>query len=325
MTIVTYTAVDMNGVTTSCNFEVTVTDAEAPAVSACPSNMTVRNAPGMANAPVSWTPPSATDNCPPPPQVTCIPPPGSFFRHGVTTVVCTAIDGSGYSATCTFTVEIVADWKPEVSYAVGSGPLAVILADLGSGLPSSATPLMPDGHLDIVTADGAGSLTIRFNDGSAGFNDTLPDMVVSDNTLSGKVWVLCAVVRALGNRYGTPCGGILGTPHISAAVKPIHGFTADILVDDGPAAAGYPDILVVSPGPLETVLGGSCSVYVAPPTYILTSPPAPLNGLGQLHFTFPVPLALFTGFSLYFQAAIFDPGAILGIAFTEGLHARVGY
>jgi hypothetical protein len=77
--------------------------------------------------------------------------------------------------------------------------------------------------------------------------------------------------------------------------------------------------------PLETVIGGTCSVYLAPPIFIVTFPPAPLNGIGQLHFTFPVPLAMFTGDSLCFQGAVFDPGTVLGIALTEGLHARVGY
>ncbi|MFQ5446303.1 MAG: HYR domain-containing protein, partial [Saprospiraceae bacterium] len=63
-TTVTYTAHDAAGNTTSCSFDVTVNDAQAPVIAGCPGNMTVSNDMDSCNAVVTWAAPTATDNCP---------------------------------------------------------------------------------------------------------------------------------------------------------------------------------------------------------------------------------------------------------------------
>jgi hypothetical protein len=55
---------------------------------------------------VTYTTPIATDNCGPAPAVVCNPPSGSTFPLGTTVVTCTATDGSGNTATCTFPVSV---------------------------------------------------------------------------------------------------------------------------------------------------------------------------------------------------------------------------
>ena len=49
---------------------------------------------------VTWTDPTATDNCTNV-TATCVPPSGSSFALGVTTVKCTAADTSGNTNTPT--------------------------------------------------------------------------------------------------------------------------------------------------------------------------------------------------------------------------------
>src|SRR5439155_1725321 len=103
-THVTCTASDAAGNTSTCQFDVTVNDTEKPAV-ICPSNITQNTDPGLCTAAVSWTAPNANDNCAVA-SVVCDPISGSTFNKGATTVTCTAMDTSGNSDACTFTITI---------------------------------------------------------------------------------------------------------------------------------------------------------------------------------------------------------------------------
>ena len=59
--------------------------------------------PAIVAAVATFPPPVATDNCPGV-TVACVPPSGTPFPVGTTTVTCTATDASGNTATCSFTV-----------------------------------------------------------------------------------------------------------------------------------------------------------------------------------------------------------------------------
>jgi hypothetical protein len=64
-TVVTWTATDGSGNTTTCTFNVTITDNVAPVVTVCPSNQTVNMAAGVCtytHSGILWNP-TATDNC----------------------------------------------------------------------------------------------------------------------------------------------------------------------------------------------------------------------------------------------------------------------
>jgi subtilisin-like proprotein convertase family protein len=87
----------------SCSFTVTVNDTQPPTIT-CPANITtVTPICGGTTTTVTYPAPTASDNCP---GVTaaCVPPSGSTFPIGVTTVTCTATDAAGNTATCSFTV-----------------------------------------------------------------------------------------------------------------------------------------------------------------------------------------------------------------------------
>src|SRR5439155_15271112 len=60
---------------------------------------------GLCTAAVTWTAPSASDNCGLASMV-CDPPSGSVFNKGATTITCTATDTSGNTNACTFTVTV---------------------------------------------------------------------------------------------------------------------------------------------------------------------------------------------------------------------------
>src|SRR5205823_16732 len=93
-TVVTCTATDGSGNTNACTFSVTVNESEAPVVGACPANIVKNIDAGQCTAVVTFTPPTATDNCGGA-SVVCLPASGATFVKGLTVVTCTATDGSG--------------------------------------------------------------------------------------------------------------------------------------------------------------------------------------------------------------------------------------
>ncbi|MGH9759458.1 MAG: HYR domain-containing protein, partial [Blastocatellia bacterium] len=72
----------------------------------CPPNIVAKAAAGQTSVAVTFPAPVTSDTCGETVQVVCVPASGSQFPVGVTTVVCTATDASGSTATCSFTVEV---------------------------------------------------------------------------------------------------------------------------------------------------------------------------------------------------------------------------
>ncbi len=103
-TTVTLKVTDADGSEDSCTAVVTVRDKTPPTIT-CPPSMTV-NATSPSGATVTFAEPEASDNCPGPLIVTSTPASGNTFAIGTTTVLCTAMDGSGNPATCAFTVKV---------------------------------------------------------------------------------------------------------------------------------------------------------------------------------------------------------------------------
>jgi uncharacterized repeat protein (TIGR01451 family) len=102
-TTVTLTVTDNHGSSSTCTGVVTVVDTTPPVLN-CPSNIGPSSViPVAGGLKVTYPTPVATDNCPNP-TVVCVPPSGSIFPVGTTTVTCTATDAGGNTAVCTFTV-----------------------------------------------------------------------------------------------------------------------------------------------------------------------------------------------------------------------------
>ena len=80
-TLVTYTATDAAGNTSTCSFNVIVQDNTNPVIAGCPSNITV-NANASCQATVNWTAPTVSDNCGA--SLTSTKNPGTIFNVGTT-------------------------------------------------------------------------------------------------------------------------------------------------------------------------------------------------------------------------------------------------
>jgi len=100
VTTVTCTATDTAGNTSSCNFKVTVV-AAGPLTITCPADKSQGTDADKCTAVVSYAAPTVSGGIG---TVTVVsnPPSGSTFPLGTTTVTCTASDGAGNHATCTF-------------------------------------------------------------------------------------------------------------------------------------------------------------------------------------------------------------------------------
>jgi hypothetical protein len=124
VTTVTCTSTDASGNTATTSFPVTVVDVVAPVVSV-PPPITVD--PVDSSGAVVTFGPTATDDDSqnPNPDVTCVPPSGSTFPVGVTTVTCQATDGSGNTGTSTFTVTVgnpCSLFTELITRSTGTGP-----------------------------------------------------------------------------------------------------------------------------------------------------------------------------------------------------------
>ena len=120
ITTVNYTVSDLASPanTANCSFTVTVIDNQKPVISGCPSNKTVSSSPGGCNAVVSWTEPTATDNCTPSGSLVWSKShlPGSTFAPGTTVVTYTATDQAGNtSVACSFTITVNDLQKPVIT------------------------------------------------------------------------------------------------------------------------------------------------------------------------------------------------------------------
>ena len=103
-TTVTCSATDTHGNTSSASFNVKVQDTTDPVISNVPSDIS-QEATSSSGRTVTFSTPTATDLGASVP-VNCVPGSGSTFAVGETTVVCTATDGAGNSASKSFKVTV---------------------------------------------------------------------------------------------------------------------------------------------------------------------------------------------------------------------------
>jgi hypothetical protein len=124
VTTVTCTATDFSGNTATTSFTVTVDDMTKPVVSVPPAITVDQVAPS--GTVVTFTATATDDDSRNPnPAVTCVPPSGSTFPVGVTTVTCQSTDGSGNTGTSTFTVTVGSPcglFAELISRSTGTGP-----------------------------------------------------------------------------------------------------------------------------------------------------------------------------------------------------------
>jgi surface protein len=101
---VSVTATDPDGCTATAAVSI-MGDTEPPVLSGCPADTSVLlNVAQQQAVPVSWVPPSATDNCGPTDLSSDFSPGDSFGQ--TTLVTYTATDGAGNTSSCAFTITV---------------------------------------------------------------------------------------------------------------------------------------------------------------------------------------------------------------------------
>ncbi|GGG43983.1 hypothetical protein GCM10010976_14470 [Bizionia arctica] len=176
VTTITYTVTDSASPanTISKTRTVTVIDDEDPTMSAL-ADITVSSDPDTCGASVSWTEPTATDNCDSitPLQTTGFTNPYTF-PIGTTTVSYQATDASGNSITDSFTVTVTDTEAPTISH------------------PNEVTDLV-----STTSADGTGNCTLAI---------AIPNAITNDNcSVSLLSWVISGATTGSGsnNQVGT--------------------------------------------------------------------------------------------------------------------------
>ena len=100
-TVITYTADDGNGNTSTCTQTLTVEDTEAPSIT-CPSDLTVNTDAGLCTASsVSLGSTTSSDNCG---SVVVSNNSSEPYAIGQTVITYTADDGNGNTSSCTQTI-----------------------------------------------------------------------------------------------------------------------------------------------------------------------------------------------------------------------------
>ncbi len=111
ITTVTWTVIDINENSATCQQTVTVIDNEPPIIN-CPANVSVNNDPGKCYATITLAQPITQDNCGVGTVTNNAP---TTFPVGTTTVIWTVTDIHGNSATCQQTVTVTDNEPPTIT------------------------------------------------------------------------------------------------------------------------------------------------------------------------------------------------------------------
>jgi large repetitive protein len=112
VTVVTYSATDQSGNTTSCSFTVSVIE-NVPPVVTCPTDIDIMLSGSDCSAQVNWPSVTATDNCSSNLTPVSQNAPG-IYPTGFTVITYTATDASGNTGTCSFVVTITEQLAPSI-------------------------------------------------------------------------------------------------------------------------------------------------------------------------------------------------------------------
>ena len=216
LTTVTFQATDAALNMASCSFGVTVIDNEDPVIT-CPANISVPIIAGSCGATVTYSLPTATDNCTTlvGPTLTAGQASGTTFPEGLTTVSYIVTDGSGNTDNCSFTVTVIDNEDPTLTcpadFVVSNDPGicgAVATYSLPTVVDNCSTGIVP--YVIIGSASGStftfGDNTITYEaaDASGNTNTCTFTITVEDNeapiltcpndtSISSKMRSICVV------------------------------------------------------------------------------------------------------------------------------------
>ncbi|XP_072032242.1 hyalin-like isoform X2 [Amphiura filiformis] len=105
-TTVIYNAIDSDGLSATCSFDVSVSDLEDPVIINCPSDISLHIVDSSKSARVWWMIPVATDNLGDV-EISSTNTPGDSFPEGESIVLYVAQDSARNSVTCLFSVRLL--------------------------------------------------------------------------------------------------------------------------------------------------------------------------------------------------------------------------
>lgn len=106
-TTVTYTATDISNNTTTCTFDISVNDEQAPSFDDCPDDLILEIVTaGRCDTMINWEIPTISDNCSEDVILTTSHQPNGIFPVGTTMVEYIATDDAGNADTCRFNIII---------------------------------------------------------------------------------------------------------------------------------------------------------------------------------------------------------------------------
>jgi len=165
----------------NCDFDITVTDAEAPVIQNCPGNLSSEIEDGQGGAHVTWTAPTAVDNCELL-SLTSSMAPGDFFPTGTTAVEYMATDIHNNTSTCSFNVNVT---LPDI---IGDVNLSIFANDiqLSDPLPPANSNIMVNATVHNTSNVNAGSFVCRLLnlfDGSTYPDINVPGLAANQSTV----------------------------------------------------------------------------------------------------------------------------------------------
>jgi len=297
VTLVTFTATDSVGLSTSANTVIAVVDTTAPTFVNLPPSMIVEQANRNGTA-VNLVLPTATDICDAAPRVTSDAP--DVFPLGVTTVHFSAVDASGNMATASTTVTVRDTTPPvlsnvpapvtlELSSANGTPftlpmPTATDICDAAPRVTSNA-PFSGSGTA-VVFPLGVTTVIFTAIDASGNSSSASTTVTVQDTTPPVIANVPSPIVVEQTARNGTP---------VSVPLPSATDIEATIVTSDAPTVfpLGTTAVnfkAVDSSGNVATASTTVTVVDTTPP--VLSNVPAPVLVEQAAHDGTPVTLAL---------------------------------
>ncbi|OSZ80048.1 hypothetical protein CAP36_01940 [Chitinophagaceae bacterium IBVUCB2] len=295
--------------TVSCTFTVTVNDTQAPTITNCPGDITVTAAAGQCSAVVTFPAATASDNCSA--TVSSSPASGSVFPAGITTVIQTATDPSGNTATCSFTVTVIETTPPTITC-----PAPVTVSNtpgLCSGIATFGAPVTADNCTQPVsnfsqTWTQTGQRGAFFDITNIGTN---PIVITSINPA---MWGAAAITDLFTVYFTTSASTYQGNQTTAGAWTLNSTATVNF-----PGGANPVQVSVPLTTPLTLAAGQSKGVYIVGTQSFGGGPVAYLSSTGVPAYTGP---QSFQNGSLRFSGGVGSSGLFTGI-FGTGLPGNV--
>ena len=239
-TTVSYQFKDAAGNISGCSFTVTVIDNTPPAISGCPSNITVQTGPGNTTCTktVTWTAPTAVDNC----DGNIAPyyvshSPGSTFNLGTTTVTYKFKDGLGNESICSFTVTVQDNTPP----VINGCPTNQTITVSSSGCMATATWTQPT-----ATDNCNGSVAYYFRShapgssfpaGTTTVTYKFKDAAGNESICTFNITVVGTLVASIPDKYAYSPGAAVNTIYVGWT--PASKITYTASVSGGQAPFSY--------------------------------------------------------------------------------------